>query len=41
MSGIKIHSNIHFFFQYAVKERGSAEHLYCIIQNSVSNTAVT
>lgn len=42
MSGIKIHSNVHHFcFSYAIEEGGSAEHLYCTIQNRVNNTART
>lgn len=43
MSGIKIHSNVHFFFVFheQSKKGGSAEHLYCTIQNSVNNTAGT
>lgn len=42
MRSIKIHSNVHYFcFSWAIKEEGSAEHLYCTIQKSLSNTAGT
>lgn len=41
MSGIKIHSHVHHFVLHKRSKKGSAEQLYCTIQNSASNTAET
>lgn len=40
MSGIKIHSHVHHFVLHK-QSKGSAEQVYCRIQNCVNNTALT
>lgn len=40
MSGIKIHSHVHHFVLHK-QSKGSAEQVYCTIQNGVNNTALT